>query len=115
MHNLKLVIGFGGDMVFLLNSGSPAVALAPPKAHGPRVAGRWCLTTGLSPVTGRGQNSQGYGKFLEAGVIRLYKPGTALAQGGSYTRDTHRTYISPLTIFVAGFLKLAIKANARKD
>ena len=89
MHNLKLVIGFGGDMVFLLNSGSPAVALAPPKAHGPRVAGRWCLTTGLSPVTGRGQNSQGYGKFLEAGVIRLYKPGTALAQGGSYTRDMH--------------------------
>lgn len=76
-------------MVFLLNSASPAMALAPPKAHGPRVAGRWCPTRGLSPVPVRGQNTQGYGKFLEAGVTRLYKPGIALAQGGSYTRDMH--------------------------
>lgn len=43
----------------------------------------------LGSVPVRGQNTQGYGKFLEAGVTRLYKPGVALAQGGSYTRDMH--------------------------
>lgn len=89
MHNLKLVFGLGGDVVFLLNSASPAVALALPKAHGPTVAGRWCPSMGLSPVSGRGQNSQGYGSFPEAGVTRLRKLGTTLAQGGSYMGDMH--------------------------
>lgn len=51
---LELVTG-PGDMVFLLASAGPGVALAPPKALGPRVAGRWCPTGKLSPVTRRGQ------------------------------------------------------------